>query len=254
VTKAESERSDTDSPASVQDDLIQFSSPRSRSRRSDIDGDLDMDMDVDDADVDIVGSPPLETPVLGSFPAPMRPAKLDSSLFGCDSAGGNTGRIPTPLHPRFPAPRGPVHINSMGGLGYPTSGMAGGMSMNFGNGFLGPSPLPTPPSTSTQSQMDHDRSRRMPSPITEDDDFPDTPTAFTQSQLSRLSVDEQMELESMHGDDSSLTPPPGVVTTPTTGRKRSGALSGRGRFIMGYRDDCDKCRQRVPGHYSHFLT
>jgi hypothetical protein len=94
----------------------------------------------------------------------------------------------------------------------------------------------------------------MPSPISEDEDLPDTPTALTQSQLERLRVTpivETMDVENY--GDTYIDPPPGAVTTPTRGRKRSGALSGKGRFLMGYRDDCEKCRQRVPGHYSHFL-
>ena len=92
----------------------------------------------------------------------------------------------------------------------------------------------------------------MPSPISEDDDIPDTPTSFAQSQLSRLSVTSNMDLASI-SEDSDMAPPPGVNTAPAKGRKRSGALSGKGRFSMGYREDCEKCRLRVPGHYSHFL-
>ena len=26
-----------------------------------------------------------------------------------------------------------------------------------------------------------------------------------------------------------------------------------GRLVMGYRADCEKCRDKVPGHYNHFL-
>ncbi|KAK6332099.1 hypothetical protein TWF718_002633 [Orbilia javanica] len=29
------------------------------------------------------------------------------------------------------------------------------------------------------------------------------------------------------------------------------AAASRGRFTMGYRADCEKCRNRVPGHYAH---
>ena len=42
-------------------------------------------------------------------------------------------------------------------------------------------------------------------------------------------------------------------------RRRSDAISGgeenRGKvsFSMGFRGDCEKCRERVPGHYSHVL-
>jgi hypothetical protein len=42
-----------------------------------------------------------------------------------------------------------------------------------------------------------------------------------------------------------------------SGRRRSDAVSGEGSrkvaFSMGFRADCDKCRERVPGHYNHVL-
>ncbi|KAF3309663.1 hypothetical protein TWF173_010644 [Orbilia oligospora] len=31
----------------------------------------------------------------------------------------------------------------------------------------------------------------------------------------------------------------------------SGIATSKGRFTMGYRADCEKCRNRVPGHYAH---
>jgi hypothetical protein len=189
--------------------------------------DYDMEMDEDD-----VRSQPPESPAFGSMGNFMRPAMLQPSLFNSDSANSN-GRIPTPIHPTFK--RG-----SMSGMGYPMSGSVGGVDTSH-------QPLPAPPVwNGPRHDMEDERSRRMPSPISEDDDIPDTPTALTQSQLSRLSFSHASTADQM--DTESLALPP----TPR-GRKRSGALTGMGRFSMGYRDDCEKCRQRVPGHYSHFL-
>ena len=38
-------------------------------------------------------------------------------------------------------------------------------------------------------------------------------------------------------------------------RRRSQTVpSEKKRFCMGYRADCEKCRLRVPGHFSHFLS
>ena len=116
--------------------------------------------------------------------------------------------------------------------------------------------LQTPPVSKKKAYIEQDRSRRMPSPISEDEDLPDTPTtAFAQSKLSRLtvtSIPEHMDCEGMNGEPQP--PSPGLVRTPTTGRKRSGALSGRGKFSIGFREDCEKCKQRVPGHFAHFLS
>lgn len=245
MTPAHSDHSEANSPASLHEDQPSFSSPRHV--------EIEMDMDMDEEDFDIIGSPPLDPPYATNF---LRPAKLNFDASG-DRDSANTGRIPTPIYPTFGGHRGPMITSGMSGLGYPSSGLAGGMSL--GNTHPGVPSYPIlqqPPPSRKPPQIDQDRSRRMPSPISEDEDLPDTPTALTQSQLSRLSVTsnaERMDVEEHDSDGQSGLAPPGVVTTPTRGRKRSGALSGRGRFTMGYRDDCEKCRQRIPGHYSHFL-
>jgi hypothetical protein len=254
VTPAQSDASEPNSPASVQDESNRSATLDRADNGDELDVDMEMDMDETDFDF-VVGSPPPDSPAVNSFrPPPMRPAKLDPTLFGQDSGRSNTGRIPTPMYPNFPASRGTAH--STGGIGYPTSGMAGGIgAMSLPGGLLSVPKEPilqTPPVSKKQGYIEQDRSRRMPSPISEDEDLPDTPTAFAQSKLSRLtvaSIPEHMDYETTEGEP----PPPGVVTTPTTGRKRSGALSGRGKFSIGYRDDCEKCNQRVPGHFAHFL-
>jgi hypothetical protein len=204
--------------------------PRSQS------SDFDMDMEDDDFDV---RSQPSDSPFGGSnF---MRPAMLNASLFGADQPNAN-GRVPTPIHPTFK--RG-----GMNGLGFPTSGSAGGLNASNG-GFNVPSMQAPTSRKASRQDLDDDRSRRMPSPISEDEDIPDTPTALTQSQLSRLSFSQVSPADQMDME----APPTSLALPPTPrGRKRSGALTGMGRFSMGYREDCEKCRQRVPGHYSHFL-
>lgn len=194
---------------------------------------MDYNMDMDEDDNDVRSQPP-ESPAFSTMNTFMLPAMLKPSAFHSD-ATGNTSRVPTPIHPTFK--RG-----GMNGLGYPMSGSAGAMSINDGKSSLMQA---LPAWKGPRPELDDDRNRRMPSPISEDEDIPDTPTAFTQSQLSRLSFSQQMDTEET---STTLTLPP----TPR-GRKRSGALTGVGRFSMGYRDDCEKCRQRVPGHYSHFL-
>jgi hypothetical protein len=198
--------------------------------------DYDMDMDDDDFDV---RSQPCESPFASSnF---MRPAMLNAALFGTDQANAN-GRVPTPIHPTFKR-------SGMNGLGFPTSGSAGGVMAN-NNGLPLPSMQAPMSRKASRPEFDDDRSRRMPSPISEDEDIPDTPTALTQSQLSRLSFSQASPADQMDME----TAPTALTLLPTPrGRKRSGALTGMGRFSMGYREDCEKCRQQVPGHYSHFL-
>lgn len=92
---------------------------------------------------------------------------------------------------------------------------------------------------------------RFPSPISEDE--PHTPTTVTGSQFSLLTVtDVDM--------DAASTPRPAPQTPELHVRKqraRSGAFTSprdpSKKFSMGYREDCDKCRNRIPGHMNHFL-
>jgi len=98
-------------------------------------------------------------------------------------------------------------------------------------------------------------SDRLPSPV--DEDEPHTPTTLTGSQLSMLSVSD-MEID---GEGESDVATPGATDSESVvvrkQRQRSGAFistpEAARKFSMGYRDDCEKCRNRVPGHMNHFL-
>lgn len=232
MTPAESEYSEANSPASPVEEPRILLSPHDH---------IDYSMQMDEDEPDTIASQPPDSPFVTNF----RPAKLNFDLFSRDQtkhAPDISHRIPTPIYPSF------QNTGGMNGLGYPNSGFAGGMTTS--NGLLG---VPSAPSSGYTNEPSHrrqrsqDRTVRMPSPISEDEDIPDTPTAQTQSQLSRLSVTTN------HGADRMDMEMPPPSATPTRGRKRSGALTGIGRFSMGYREDCEKCRLRVPGHYSHFL-
>lgn len=96
---------------------------------------------------------------------------------------------------------------------------------------------------------------RFPSPISEDE--PHTPTTenvtAAGSQLSMLSVtDMDLDMDPPADPVSQLEP-----VTVRKQRQRSGAFTSPRetpkKFTMGYRDDCDKCRNKVPGHMNHFL-
>ncbi|KAF2153327.1 hypothetical protein K461DRAFT_320996 [Myriangium duriaei CBS 260.36] len=102
----------------------------------------------------------------------------------------------------------------------------------------------------------------------QDTDEPHTPTTVAGSQLSLLSVND-MEIDSEPSTPSiaPLSIPHRGASTPTESdsgsfirkqRQRSGAFisspsDAAKRFQMGYREDCEKCRDRVPGHMNHFL-
>ncbi|KAL8660135.1 MAG: hypothetical protein Q9202_006791 [Teloschistes flavicans] len=94
----------------------------------------------------------------------------------------------------------------------------------------------------TQQEIAHDiflRRRRLPSPISEDEAM-DDPDGMG-DMLGRLDMGTKkapnvpFRTNKMWGGDST-TPSKGKVT-----------------LSMGYRADCEKCKMKVPGHYSHFI-
>jgi len=178
-----------------------------------------------------------ESPLMDASQDLMHPARLRPS-----DTVNHTGRVSTPMHPAFK--RGAIHRGHAINASFEAT--------HENNGRLyphGPSTQLPPAGNALAREADDEGGRRMPSPISEDEDIPDTPTEFTQSQLSRLSFSNANATDDMDTSSPSL----GLAPAPR-GRKRSGALTGVGRFTMGYRDDCEKCRQRIPGHYSHFLA
>ena len=99
------------------------------------------------------------------------------------------------------------------------------------------------------------RGRRLPSPISEGETSP--------SVIVEGLGDMQMEVETTLQEEARDTP----VKKGHTRSKHSlrnwtgfgGELSGNGAgakrfFSMGYRSDCEKCRMKVPGHFSHIIT
>lgn len=130
------------------------------------------------------------------------------------------------------------------------------------------------------------RSRRLPSPICEDENM-ESPTSMTGTMMQNLHMNasprQPSSLLSAQVGVDAVTPPPPMMAVPTVAvphteplptevsmidpddhsgwrHRRRGAIDGgiKGEggkvvFAMGYRSDCEKCRERVPGHYSHIL-
>ena len=104
--------------------------------------------------------------------------------------------------------------------------------------------------------------RILPSPIHEGDGTAIIPHQIFPMDRHHLVDDDDDD------DDVSMTlgssPPPflRLDPTPTTKlwppesartRSMAAARTGKPMLVMGYRADCDKCRARVPGHYSHIV-
>jgi hypothetical protein len=213
----------------------------------------DAEMNID-CQVSIAGSASPPSPFTQSHPHLLRPDKLNSP--GLDSF---SGRIPTPIYANFnlsqqpppqPPPRGRI------------------------DSFLPPvnttNALPRFAAPPMKLILENDY--RMPSPIVESPIVEDSMEVsdFPSSQLSRLSVSQDsMDLDETAWSQHLASPeslpfdvvPPTPTTPGRTGRARSGAFSassttqdkGGRRVVFGYREDCEKCRMRFPGHFAHFV-
>ncbi|KAA8576853.1 hypothetical protein EYC84_006899 [Monilinia fructicola] len=166
---------------------------------------------------------------------------IDSSMhlspgpFQPDLSLTLANRIPTPIHSSFstcPRPDKPLH------------------------------PTLSEPNLTDEAIIDQfRRGRRLPSPISEGEMSP--------SVIVEGINDMQMEVE------SSFPSPELEKEIPTPHKKGhtrskhslrnwngstgdlAGNLNGVGTkrsFSMGYRADCEKCRNKVPGHFSHIIT
>ena len=136
----------------------------------------------------------------------------------------DTGRIPTPIYGHFQQQQQP--------------------------GTVAPTSTPdntSPSSLQSNKEIEYDqylRSRRLPSPISEDEamDFP-PPQATIDSKSS-----EQVAPASTKY--SGLRTPARLAQPLSPGMPQK---HGKVMFSMGFRADCEMCRNRVPGHSNHIF-
>lgn len=72
---------------------------------------------------------------------------------------------------------------------------------------------------------------------------PPTPVSEMGPGMGRLDVGGDVDM----GTASPVSVGDASMESAWTERKKTGGL-----FRMGFRGDCEKCRMRVPGHYSHY--
>lgn len=150
---------------------------------------------------------------------------LSPGSFHSDTPPSISGRIPTPIHSSF-AP----FIR------------AEKATVNYENGFR-----------DDEALVDRfRRGRRLPSPISEGETSPSvivTGLGEMQMEVDHFSSqDLEKETPTKKGHTRSKHSLRTWTETATAGggMKRS--------FSMGYRADCEKCRMKVPGHFSHIIT
>ncbi|KAF4635955.1 hypothetical protein G7Y89_g2134 [Cudoniella acicularis] len=97
------------------------------------------------------------------------------------------------------------------------------------------------------------RGRRLPSPISEGEMSP--------SVIIDGMGDMQMEVDTMSQPEKEIPTKKGHTRSKHSlrqwtgfGGEMSGNAGMKKSFSMGYRADCEKCRMKVPGHFSHIIT
>ena len=116
-------------------------------------------------------------------------------------------------------------------IGYSNAGVCRNVDL-FGNALLSPS-IREEENEEGQDPWAVLSGRSAGSSNSALDDEPMTPVGEADGMMVRLNVG------SANGSE---------VDVASRGRGRQ---PRSGRLAMGYRADCEKCRQRVPGHYSH---
>ena len=198
-----------------------------------------------DSDLDMLDSQPPDSPLWSRMQScPAAPLSPTCRPFQTEHLARDGTRIATPIYGHF------NHADSGASVQSPTTTYTTFFSQD---------------QSSTSHSLFH-RRRALPSPISEDESM-NSPTTMTGSLFRRLNMNHHTShYPNNHTPvttpDSPVPEMPvndAVMATgePPIREQRRGAIVGapHGKAIlsMGFRADCEKCKQKVPGHWSHVL-
>ncbi|OAR01758.1 hypothetical protein LLEC1_07133 [Akanthomyces lecanii] len=164
-----------------------------------------------------------------------------------------TSRIPTPIQPSFADQlRGQQWANS-------AAGRHGVVNMGHHQAGIADQPCAqcdAPPGQDWQSN------RRLPSPISESEDCMAHSPGNSAALLAMEHPNAMMDIEiQRHGTSDDGEGDPDSPNSHRKGHTRSRHTVNtwtwqpgmKRSFSIGYRSDCDKCRDKVPGHFNHII-
>lgn len=93
------------------------------------------------------------------------------------------------------------------------------------------------------------RGRRLPSPISEGEMSPSIIVEGLEDM--QMEVEQERETPAKKGHSRSKH---SLRNWTGFGGESGNGLGMKRSFTMGYRPDCEKCRNKVPGHFSHIIT
>ncbi|PYI10555.1 hypothetical protein BO78DRAFT_204408 [Aspergillus sclerotiicarbonarius CBS 121057] len=95
--------------------------------------------------------------------------------------------------------------------------------------------------------------QRLPSPVSDDEDAMAVSSKDSASDADMTYLSQPASPPPWDpGTTADLQPSMGLADHAVRGNSPNPA-SKKMAFSMGYRADCDKCRRKVPGHYSHII-
>lgn len=169
-----------------------------------------------------------------------------------------TGRIPTPIQPSFADQlRGQQWSNA---TAFP--GRRGIINMGHHQTGLVDEPCVQCDTTPDQEWQTLQSNRRLPSPISESDDCmahsPGNSAAMHAMEHPNAMMDVEMPRQANSDDgegdpDSPSSHRKGHTRSRHTVNSWTWQPGMKRSFSIGFRSDCDKCRDKVPGHFNHII-
>ncbi|KAJ5092115.1 hypothetical protein NUU61_006985 [Penicillium alfredii] len=126
-------------------------------------------------------------------------------------------------------------------------------------------PNPGPPNVMegvAPSKVDpHTATVRLPSPVSDDDTMANGKTPPSDAEMMYFSPHPSSPPSFSGCPNVTAWTAPSMIPEPQSTRPCAGPLQRaipsmprkKPALVMGYRADCDKCRHKVPGHYSHII-
>lgn len=185
----------------------------------------------------------------------MTPSMHMNFSTNADQPDANGGRIPTPIYGHFTSTDVNMDTSeaALNSFIHPTARF----QLRHNHNVLSPMM-----SEDGESEADWWRRRRLPSPA----ESPiisqpmDTDDLTSPGIMDALSFDNIRAHNSEMDHDKNDSPPLSCSSNGSKGhamferRSDPGQDTPRkGKLVMGFRADCEKCQKRVPGHYSHIV-
>lgn len=173
-----------------------------------------------------------------------------------DQTDCNGGRIPTPIYGHFTSTDVNMDTSeaAMNSFIHP----AARFQLRHNHNVLSPMM-----SEDGESEADWWRRRRLPSPAQSpiiSSQRMDTDELTSPGMMDALSFDNIRAHNSELNYDINSSPPLSSSSKGSKGHamfeRRSDTASEaprKGKLVMGFRADCEKCQKRLPGHYSHIV-